>query len=201
MAKGRRTFDRALGERRYRKMFVVSVEGLKTEPQYFAVFNGSNSIVRVNTIPGSSDSSPHQVLKRMRTHLRKEGLRASDEAWLVVDKDQWTVEQLDELYAWSQESERYGFALSNPKFEFWLLLHFDDGAGATTAAQCELRLRRWLPAYDKGVSAADFPRDRVEQAVARARRRDTPQCQRWPSTPGVTTVYRLVERILTAGEG
>lgn len=35
--KKRRSFSRPLGERRYRKLFLVAVEGSKTEPQYFAM--------------------------------------------------------------------------------------------------------------------------------------------------------------------
>lgn len=50
MARDRRRFERPLGERRYRKMFVIAVEGVRTEPQYFAVFNGAPSIVRVHFI-------------------------------------------------------------------------------------------------------------------------------------------------------
>jgi hypothetical protein len=42
------------------------------------------------------------VLARMESYLKEEGLKASDEAWLVVDKDQWTEEQLSLLYQWSQ---------------------------------------------------------------------------------------------------
>jgi hypothetical protein len=196
MARSRRSFERPLGERRYRKMFVIAVEGTKTEPQYFAVFNGPTSIVRVHCISGSSASAPTRVLRRMREHLRREGLRATDEAWLVVDKDQWTDGQLAELFSWSQKSESFGLALSNPKFEFWLLLHFDDGAGATSPTQCVARLRQYLPEYDKGIAAAELSRERIAAAVARAKHRDTPPCADWPRTPGVTTVYRLVERIL-----
>lgn len=61
----------------------------------------------------------------MSDHLESEGLKSSDEAWLVVDKDQWTEEQLRQLHQWSLQQANYGFALSNPKFEYWLLLHFE----------------------------------------------------------------------------
>ena len=54
----------------------------------------------------------------MKKHLEKEGLKKTDEAWLVVDKDQWSDEHLFQLHQWSQQKENYGFALSNPKFEF-----------------------------------------------------------------------------------
>ena len=69
-----------------------------------------------------------------------EGLKKSDEAWLVVDKDQWTDEQLSQLHQWSLKAKNYGFALSNPKFEFWLLLHFEDGSGVSSSQICSQKL-------------------------------------------------------------
>ena len=58
------------------------------------------------------------------------------EAWLVVDKDQWTDDQLIKLLEWSQKADNYGFALSNPKFEYWLLLHFEDASGVKNSRDC-----------------------------------------------------------------
>ena len=60
----RRKFSRPLGERRYRKIFVLAVEGSKTEPQYFAIFNDQNSVIRVNCLKSKHDSAPPQVLVR-----------------------------------------------------------------------------------------------------------------------------------------
>ncbi|MDO9509305.1 MAG: RloB family protein [Thermovirgaceae bacterium] len=192
----RRKFQRPLGERRYRKLFVIAVEGVKTEPQYFALFNDQQSVIQVNCLKGSHDSSPPQVLKRMEDHLRQEELRSSDEAWLVVDKDQWTVEQLAQLHAWAQEHANYGFALSNPKFEYWLLLHFEDGNGIASSRDCSDRLKRHLPDYDKGIDARWITRERIDEAIRRARQRDNPPCADWPRGLGGTTVYKLVENIL-----
>jgi hypothetical protein len=91
MAQKPHTFQRPLGERRYKKLFVVSVEGSKTEPQYFAIFNQPQSIVLVKCLKRpSTESSPIQVLKKMQGYLRKESLRKTDEVWIVVDKDDWT---------------------------------------------------------------------------------------------------------------
>jgi hypothetical protein len=64
MAK-KRTFSRPLGERRYRKLFIITVEGAKTEPQYFALFNGKQSVIRVNCIKGKHDSSPGEIPARL----------------------------------------------------------------------------------------------------------------------------------------
>lgn len=191
----RRRFKRPLGERRYRKLFIIAVEGTKTEPQYFALFNDQQSVIRVNCLKGSHDSSPPQVLKRMEDHLKKETLRESDEAWLVVDKDQWTEQQLTQLHEWSQKNDNYGFALSNPKFEYWLLLHFEDGAGIATSHECTDRLKYHLPVYDKGIDAKKITNERIDDAVRRAKVRDNPPCADWPRYMGGTTVYKLVENI------
>lgn len=192
----RRKFQRPLGQRRYRKLFVIAVEGAKTEPQYFATLNNQQSVIRVNCLKGKHDSSPPQVLRRMQDHLKKEALKKSDEAWLVVDKDQWTNGQLAQLNGWSQVADNYGFALSNPKFEYWLLLHFEDGTGIASSQDCSDRLKRHLPDYDKRIDPRKFPRQTIDEAIRRAKQRDNPPCPDWPRSIGGTTVYRLVENIL-----
>lgn len=194
----RRTFTRPIGQRRYRKLFVIAVEGAKTEPQYFALFNDNHSVIRVNCIKGKSDSSPPQILKRMLDYLKQAELKPSDEAWLVVDKDQWTDVQLQQLHTWSLKGENYGFALSNPKFEFWLLLHFEDGKGVANSRECTERLQKYLPDYDKSINVRKISQDMIDAAIQRAKQRDTPHCEDWPRTVGMTTVYRLVENILKA---
>ena len=141
MLKNRRRFYRPIGQRRYRKLFVIATEGSKTEPQYFAMLNNNQSIIRVECLRQTSKTSPLQVLRRMKDRLKSESLKKSDEAWLIVDKDQWTDEHLYLLHAWSQEHENYGFALSNPKFEYWLLLHFEDGEKISSSSACSNRLK------------------------------------------------------------
>jgi len=194
MPRRRRSFKRPLGDRRYRKMFVIAVEGVKTEPQYFALLNSLQAVIHVTCLKDKYNSAPPQVLKRMTKYLRKQNLRDSDEAWLVVDKDNWTEPQLQELHQWSQEADNYGFALSNPNFEYWLLLHFEDGTGISNAHDCSSRLRNYLPDYDKGISARRISKAMIEQATSRAADRDNPPCEDWPQHTG-TTVYRLVQNI------
>ncbi len=68
-------------------------------------------------------SAPHYLLQRMKRYIKQNSLLKSDEAWIVMDKDEWTDQQLQELMAWSRIDARYGLALSNPNFKYWLLLH------------------------------------------------------------------------------
>ena len=197
MPPNRRKYRRPTGERRYRKLFIVATEGDKTEPQYFVILNDHHSVIRVDCIRSNHHSSPPQVLKRMKDRLKQETLKNSDEAWLVVDKDQWQDEQLAQLHTWSQGADNYGFALSNPKFEYWLLLHFEDGTNIGSSGECSSRLKRYLPAYDKGLDVRNITPDMIEDAIRRAKARDNPPCVDWPRTFGSTTVYKLVENILS----
>ena len=197
MARKRRTFKRRVGKRPYRKLFVIATEGAKTEPQYFAILDNRDSVIHVECLKTKHNSSPPQVLKRMQKRLKKEALRKSDEAWLVVDKDQWTDEQLAQLHGWSLEEENYGFALTNPKFEYWILLHFEDGNGVANSQQCSTRLKQYLPDYDKGIDTRKITPEMIVDAVRRAKTRDNPPCQDWPRALG-TTVYKLVESIQQA---
>ena len=191
----RRRFSRPLGERRYKKLFVLATEGAETEPCYFKMFEAGDKVIHVQLLKGRHKSAPPQVLRRMDAYLRKEGLRSEDEAWLVVDTDQWTEEQLQLLHQWSQAKENYGLAVSNPQFEFWLLLHFEEGNGVVTSRECIDRLKRQLPGYQKGAVDVKQFADRVTEAVERASRRDTPPCADWPRTTG-TTIYRLVQNLM-----
>jgi hypothetical protein len=195
----RRKFERKTGERRYRKLFLVAAEGCKTEPIYFRLLDTQHATVHVSCIKGGHDSAPAKVLKRMKDRLASEGLRAGDEAWLVVDKDQWSEEQLATLWEWSRTNECYGFALSNPMFEYWLLLHFEDGTGVSSSRQCSEKLARYMPNYDKGFDTRTFSIEMIREAILRAENRDRPPCDDWPRGAG-TTVYKLVQRILSAGD-
>jgi hypothetical protein len=193
----RRKFQRHLGERRYRKLFVIAVEGTKTEPQYFEIFNKSDqNIIKINCLTGNHRSSPPQVLKRMENFLREEGLKKTDEAWIIVDLDQWSPEQIGQIFKWSQSKENYGFALSNPLFEFWLLLHFEDGNKIASSDECMDRLKDHLPVYKKGIDIRKFTLRSIYDAIRRAKNRDNPPCKDWPRAIGGTTVYRLVEKLL-----
>lgn len=196
MGRPRRKFQRPLGERRYRKMFIIATEGAETEPQYFGMFNSAATVIHVRCLKCKTASSPPHVLSRMTKHLQKEGLKPEDEAWLVVDKDQWTDQQLAALHQWSQTKDNYGLAVSNPKFELWLLLHFEDGSGVTSPRQCTERLTRHLPNFAKGNVEVKKLAEGIDDAIQRARRKDSPLCADWPRNTG-TTVYRLVEKLLS----
>lgn len=196
MARQRRKFRRPQAKRPYRKLFVISTEGRKTERQYFNLLNRLQPEKIVKTLPCQQNNSPAHVLKRMRQYIRDENLLPSDEAWLVVDRDHWPVRQLDKLNRWAKEKSNYGLAVSNPSFEYWLLLHFEKGDGITSLKKCLDRLQKYLSDYDKGIDQNKFTEKNIVAAIRRAKLRDSPSCRGWPRDSGITTIYKLVESIM-----
>lgn len=188
-------FERKTNQRRYKKLFVVAAEGRNTESQYFGFLGRKNSVVRVHCIKHGDKSSPVYLLKAIEKYLKEIGLRDTDEAWCVCDTDKWTPEQLRGLLKWSKKKTNYGLAVSNPNFEFWLLLHFENGGRVNNPDDCKARLKRHLPGYDKNINFTQFPEEKIREAVARAKMRDNPPCGSLPGEKQ-TTVYRLVENIL-----
>ena len=184
------------GIRRFRKQFFIATEGTKTEPEYFRVLRQAHPAASLRY--WGCGGSPAEVLALLKREISARGMDDTDEAWLVVDKNHWTDAQLRPLHVWAQSDPRYGLALSNPKFEYWLLLHFEDGNKIASASDCDRRLRKHLPNYRRAINPGDFTDEQIRQAVSRAKQRDQPPCKDWPRTPGSTTVYRLVERILNA---
>ncbi len=193
----RRKFQRPEAKRNYRKLFVIATEGDKTEPQYFGLFSSQTTTVMVKCLRSRGRSSPPNVLKRMKEYIKDNKLKNNDEAWLVVDKDQWQDDQLIQLHDWSTTQTNYGLAVSNPKFELWLLMHFEDAAGVVTSRECSQRLNQYLPDYDKGRIDVRKLIAGVSAAVERAKHKDQPLCIDWPRSSG-TTVYRLVEKLMNS---
>lgn len=194
MIQPRRKFSRPIGNTSYRKLFVISTEG-GTETQYFRIFINRNLFIQIKNIKKGTESAPKQVLQRMEAFIIKNELRKTDEAWLVVDKDKWKETDLNMLYEWSKKNPNYGFALSNPKFEYWLLLHFEEGTKGTSSDSCDNLLNKHIPDYKKVIDPNIFTDERIDKAICHAKQRDNPPCADWPKMCGCSTVYKLVEKL------
>lgn len=188
--------SRCVGNRSYKPVFVIATEGCLTEPSYFNKFKKGSDVV-IEIVKSGHDSSPERVLKSLKKYLKNRPLDKGEEAWLIIDRDTWPSEQIEDVYrALSQMRPKgqYHLALSNPKFEFWILLHFEDGNGVRTNTDCDQRLKKHLHDYKKDLSCWHPSISDVRHAIERAKRMDEKECD-WPRNRG-TTVYRLVEKLI-----
>jgi len=178
--------------------FAIFPEGAKTEKEYFMATRPKSNKVKVRCFCTGHKSSPRNILRRVERALRKLKPDSAIEIWIVIDRDSWDPADLDLLVSWARKNpSRLFLALSNPNFEYWLLLHFED-AGRLNAKECVRRVRKYFPGSGKGVDARRLTPERVSQAIERAERRDNPPCEGWPRDLGTTTVYRLAARIREA---
>ncbi len=116
-----------------KEVYVISIAGEgKTEERYFNGISNlnTNSVVKVEILKKSDTKShPKHVLDLLNERKKRWEEYGIDpnELWMVVDRDKQSVseEQLTEIIEECCKN-RYNLALSNPTFEFWLLLHLKD---------------------------------------------------------------------------
>ena len=172
------------------------MEGEKTEEQYFSLFENTRVHVEVLSVGPEGLSAPRQVLERLVKFEERFDLGGDDERWLVLDVDGQRGQFLDEVTQVARESG-YGLAISNPCFELWLLLHFQDAHPADTdcAAIIE-RLRPHVGGHNKAhIKLESYTPARMAEAAARARAFEGERDTRWPGFPG-THVFKVVESLL-----
>jgi hypothetical protein len=115
-----------------------------------------------------------------------------DEIWCVYD-----VDDHPKLNEARQQAEDHGIrlAISNPCFELWALLHFEDHGAHIVRERLRTKLTKHLPKYEK-----HLPFDKLEtsyeNAVKRARKLDQ-ACESLgePGKNPSTGVYKLTERL------
>lgn len=193
-------FKRARRQHDYIRRILVSTEGSVTEPQYLFLFERAflANRVRFETLFETGRGDPGHVLARMLARLDKTSLRRGDEAWLVVDKDRWTDEQLRPLADWATEPSpgvRRRLLVSNPNFELWILLHFEPVREGSTAHEIAGRLGTLLPGYDKTVLRELLVPARIRAAIAHAAALAPPSSPDWPRSTG-TTVHEALASLL-----
>lgn len=197
MAKRRNdTLSRKPATREYRPVCWVSAEG-QTERDYLsmAAFRGATISVRFpqNVHPGRRN--PSEVLARFKRALRLEDFRDGDEAWLVVDVDIHPESEFDELLQWEAADPRHHLAVSNPKFELFLVMHYERANGCTTPSAVDAKVRQLMPRYDKRLSATYFRKEQVKKAIENARIKRAGCPDRLPA-PGMTDAHLLAGRLM-----
>ncbi|MEU3601111.1 RloB family protein [Streptomyces sp. NPDC006798] len=179
-------------KREIKKRLLVVCGGRRTEKDYFEAlrdhFRASTVTVRVKT----DSRSPLHVV-RTAADLFEKAPDDFDECWAVFDVDSFDVRQC----ITEADRKQVRLAISNPCFEYWLLLHFCDHVGHLPEYRAvKERLKPHLPAYDKtGIRIADYLAG-VDRAIECARKRDGDQVP--PGENPNTAVWRIVTQMVPA---
>jgi hypothetical protein len=158
-----RTLKRRVATRKPKKTLLIFCEGERTEPEYLNALKRQPSVrdvaavdLRVETTHGGSVPL---TLVSLATGARRRSTEEDgeiDEFWCVFDVE-WPINHPNLRDAVERaRKNRIKLAISNPCFELWLILHFQDhGAWLDNDAAC--RLRKILDgSADKGLDAAKY---------------------------------------------
>ena len=151
-----------------RPVIFLAMEGTRTEPQYFDAIHSFGKLKSFHFQPVQKGGNPDALLKKIR---KMESLMEEhDFAWLVCDRDResWTEEALNSILEWSDSDARNGFLFSNPSFELWLLLHFEDWPPRLNQSRIEELLSRRISNYKKQIPSGTITLQRVKKAIQRA---------------------------------
>jgi hypothetical protein len=158
------------------RILIVS-EGENTEPEYFRGFAKACRNPRVDVEIAPEHGVPKTVVEVARDRKKeaeKDAAREKDDN-LIYDSV-WSVFDIDEHPRVGEAKEMardngIDLAISNPCFELWLLLHFQENPGMQDRAAMKKKLKKHVPEYDKHVDYATYSAG-YEQAVARSRKMD-----------------------------
>lgn len=114
------------------KIIVLAFEGNITEEIYFEEFKSSeffnDSLIFLHFLKrpkSDTNSAPNHVFIKLKKEAKDEyNFLDTDELWMIIDRDRWR--NIPEIILECKKQNNMFVAVSNPCFEFWLLLHIKD---------------------------------------------------------------------------
>ena len=185
-------------------MFIISSEGKETEPRYFKAFAFESNKWRIKIVEKRFGTDPVSVVNAAINYKNENELRKDDKIWVVIDTDfspEDRQEKEKELTnaGNSCKNNGFGYAVSNPCFEFWLLLHFEENPNISSTIKeqdkCLQLLKKHYPDYDKSTFNPQKFTGKVKEAVENAQKLDNDRDETWPRNHG-STVYKMVNCLL-----
>jgi hypothetical protein len=188
--------------------FILICEGEKTEPAYFNALKSKypGAMIQFEFIapagtPITIKDKARDRMAALKKEMRDNPSAKADNVWAVFDRDEH-----GHISDAIQGCETMGVevAFSNPCFEVWLLLHYEDYHAADDRHQVQKRLREKDTAYDPNGSKT--PNciaivDKVETAEQRAINQcNQRELEGLPLGRPSTTVYQLTQAIRNAAE-
>lgn len=101
-------------ERKYKtrvlpRLFIISAEDSKTAKAYFEHIKDRIVCgIAISVIADKTKTSSKYVLDRIKKHLSNRNkmgklLQKGDEAWIVIDRDNWEETEIENCYNWSKK--------------------------------------------------------------------------------------------------
>lgn len=124
------------------RMIIIATEGTVTEVEYFRQLQEHTVLsplrFQIKVIaPVGNKTAPNHVLSSLSSFKKEYQIKGNDELWMVIDRDKWEIKMLSEIQSICKQ-KGIGLCISNPCFEIWLILHYQDLAKESDAIRDEL---------------------------------------------------------------
>ncbi|NBW08193.1 MAG: RloB domain-containing protein [Caulobacteraceae bacterium] len=157
-----------------RQRLIIACEGRRTEPEYIARFAADrrNALVTIEVVKGVGvpKTIVRRAIEEKRRAQRRGEFKPIDQVWAVFDRDEHVC--IPEAYELAR-THGIHVAFSNPCFELWALLHFDNYGSQFTRGEAQRLLKRVMAGYDRtGCKTFDYDAMQAgfEEACERAGR-------------------------------
>lgn len=176
------SFDRRSGIRESRKAILIVCEGKATEPKYFAALKNEFKLPLVTII--GVGRAPITVVERA-VELQEQRQRATQKArqrgtlheppfdavWCVFDTEGQPGSSSFPRAVALARAHGFDLAISNPAFEYWYLLHFEETTRPFhNAVEVRHALEAHAPDYAKDLDFYPRLAPRMHEAIERAER-------------------------------
>lgn len=137
---------------------LIITEGEKTEKQYIEGYKRACKNPRVAIEYGRGGAVPLTLVQRAKTRKQETDRQARqerdenlkfEEVWCVFDRDEHP--NFDQAIEEARHSS-IRLAISNPCFELWLLLHFNDAPGLQHRDKITEKLCSCVTGYNKSIN-------------------------------------------------
>lgn len=185
--------------RQRKKRFLLYCEGEVTEPEYFRDLKRflRNPLVEIEIGEGKRNDPKGlvELAKARRDSARRDAKREKDDSLLYDEV--WCVFDVDDhanLREAIQQASAVSIhvAVSNPRFELWILIHFRDQWAYIDGAQSESDVRQFISDYEKRIDFSKI-KNKGHEAIERARKMDLRAKENGDAIGNPTSgVWRLV---------
>lgn len=196
------------------KIIVLAFEGNITEEIYFEEFKSSeffnDSLIFLHFLKrpkSDTNSAPNHVFIKLKKEAKDEyNFLDTDELWMIIDRDRWR--NIPEIILECKKQNNMFVAVSNPCFEFWLLLHIKDvseyspeerqsilenGRVSSSREYIDSKIMEITGFYNKRNPRPELYIPTVDKAIEQAKILDLGN-EDYPETLG-THVYKIVEKL------
>lgn len=215
MPREREDFFRESNTTEKERIVILAFEGNDTERIYFEEFKESDRFNKeliclhlLERPKSDTNSAPNHVFNKLKREAKDEyNFGKNDELWMIIDTDRW--KNIPQITQECHRLENMFIAVSNPCFEFWLLLHikdlhdytedrlrkiFENKKVTKNRNYVEREIIKILGSYNKTNPQPERFIPYLDKAVKQAKALDNPQ-EDFPSKLG-SHIYKLVEKIL-----